>query len=88
MILSAGQDIQLHLHTEWLKILEVPIQPIEGQSGNNMADYSESAQSDIISLGLDLFKFSGFENEKPLKSNLLLTAFRYIEQIKKKMVKR
>lgn len=56
LILSAGQDVQLHLHPEWLKVYGLTIQPENGLSGANMSDYSAINQRHIIDMGLEAFK--------------------------------
>ena len=51
MVVSAGQEVQLHLHTEWLSVL--PDSPLPGQTGRNMHDFSEDEQARLIEIGLE-----------------------------------
>ena len=46
-ILQAGQDIQLHCHTEWLD-LALPDSPLKGLSGGNIKDFRFEDQCRIL----------------------------------------
>ena len=46
-ILEAGQDIQLHCHTEWLD-LALPDNPLKGLSGGNIKDFAFEDQCRIL----------------------------------------
>ncbi len=43
------QDVQLHLHPEWLQLAQLPL--LEGRVGYNLKDFSEQDQVELISLG-------------------------------------
>ena len=51
MIVSAGQEVQLHLHSEWLSVM--PDSPLPGRTGRNMHDFSEDEQARLIEIGLE-----------------------------------
>ena len=46
-ILEAGQDVQLHCHTEWLD-LAIPGGPFAGWSGGNIKDFSYDRQAELL----------------------------------------
>jgi hypothetical protein len=50
LILEAGQEVQLHLHTEWLDKLSQPI--LKGRKGIHMKNFSVEEQSRLIDVGL------------------------------------
>lgn len=50
-ILSAGHEVQLHLHTEWLEWFSSD--PVSGRRGQNMCDFSFEDQRRLITLGID-----------------------------------
>ncbi|MBI3772196.1 MAG: polysaccharide deacetylase [Gammaproteobacteria bacterium] len=57
MIQNAGQEVQLHLHPEWVHKSRNPILP--GRHGMNMRDYSEDEQDYLLSLGLGYMREAG-----------------------------
>jgi|SRR5579872_1704932 len=50
-ILSAGQEVQLHIHTEWLEWFSED--PIRGHRGQNMCDFNLDDQRSLIALGAE-----------------------------------
>jgi hypothetical protein len=54
---GAGHDVQLHIHTEWLKWMPEPIIP--GRTGRNMKDFSEEEQSVIVAKAADNLRAAG-----------------------------
>jgi hypothetical protein len=58
-ILEAGQDVQLHCHTEWLGIAG-PDNPLaSGRTGNNIADFPLDEQFEILSYARDVLIAAG-----------------------------
>ena len=57
-ILRAGQDIQLHCHTEWLD-LAPPESPLAGLSGRNLKDFSFEDQCRILEFARDMLVAAG-----------------------------
>lgn len=49
-IQNRGQEVQLHLHTEWLDYMRAPI--LAGRSGQNIKDFTEDEQACLIAEGL------------------------------------
>ncbi len=56
-ILTAGHDVQLHIHSEWLEF--APDKPLDGKTGRNMSDFTLDEQIWLISKGIDLLVQSG-----------------------------
>jgi hypothetical protein len=56
-ILTAGQEVQLHIHTEWLDYLEKS--PVDGRLGNNIGDFSLTDQILLIGQAADLMEQAG-----------------------------
>jgi hypothetical protein len=56
-ILDAGQEIQLHLHTEWLSDVAMPELPFEPRQ--NLGDYTLEEQTAIVRHGLDVLRDAG-----------------------------
>ncbi|MCB1773560.1 MAG: polysaccharide deacetylase family protein [Gammaproteobacteria bacterium] len=52
LIVDAGQEVQLHLHTEWLDEVDVPGLPRVGQKIPAMAQLDEHDQAAVIAWGL------------------------------------
>jgi hypothetical protein len=50
-ILTAGQDVQLHIHTEWLEWFSSD--PVSERRGQNMCDFSLDDQRRLIALGVE-----------------------------------
>jgi hypothetical protein len=50
-ILTAEQDVQLHIHTEWLEWFSSD--PVSGRRGQNMCDFSLDDQRRLIALGME-----------------------------------
>lgn len=46
-ILEAGQDVQLHCHTEWLE-LAGPANPLGSKTGHNIKDFTLSEQVELL----------------------------------------
>jgi hypothetical protein len=57
---EAGQEVQLHLHPEWLAWTEQPCVPSNGRE--TMGEFSESEQCKLIRRGLDNLRLAGAEN--------------------------
>jgi hypothetical protein len=50
-ILTAGQEVQLHIHTEWLEWF--PSDPVSARRGQNMCDFNFADQRQLIALGVE-----------------------------------
>src|SRR5687767_12659984 len=48
---DGGHEVQLHLHTEWLRRIEPPM--LAGRTGSNLRDYNEDEQAALIGRGLE-----------------------------------
>jgi hypothetical protein len=59
-IRSAGQEIQLHLHSEWLAMIHNTILP--NKTGSHLTDFSEDEQTTLIADGLEKLRDCGVEN--------------------------
>lgn len=57
MIRDAGQEVQLHLHTEWMGRAGDPALP--GPPRMSVRELSEDAQADVIALGLEWLRQAG-----------------------------
>lgn len=55
-LLDRGQEVQLHLHPEWLEFADAPPVPPRGRSH---ADYSEDEQERLIACAIDLLTEAG-----------------------------
>lgn len=51
MIQRGGQEVQLHLHTEWLAWMRPSLLP--GRAGQNMKDFTEQEQATLIGKGVE-----------------------------------
>ena len=60
-ILRAGQDVQLHCHTEWLK-LAPPGGPLAGLEGRNIKDFAFEEQCRILEWARDTLVSAGAPN--------------------------
>jgi len=59
LIQAKGQEVQLHLHTEWLKWLRDSVVALAGRTGQNMKDFSEDEQAALLARGLDNLRRAG-----------------------------
>ena len=57
MIQDRGQDVQLHVHTEWLAWMKDSILP--ARTGQNMKDFSEDEQTLLVAHGLRNLREAG-----------------------------
>lgn len=57
-IIAAGQDVQLHLHTEWLE-LAGKANPLRGRIGHNLADFSYDDQCELITFARETLIAAG-----------------------------
>lgn len=57
-IIEAGQDVQLHLHTEWLE-LAGNANPLRGKTGHNIADFTFDEQCELIAYARDTLAAAG-----------------------------
>ncbi|MGE4429848.1 MAG: hypothetical protein AB7E05_03790 [Sphingobium sp.] len=56
-ILSAGHDVQVHIHTEWLQWAKDS--PVEGRTGRNIGDFSLNDQVKLIKWARDALIHAG-----------------------------
>ncbi|WOF42769.1 polysaccharide deacetylase family protein [Sphingopyxis indica] len=56
-IVSRGHEVQLHIHTEWLKFAR--FNPVGKQTGRNIADFALPAQKKLIGLARDILVSAG-----------------------------
>jgi len=56
-ILSAGHDVQLHAHAEWLGMS--PTGPTDGRGGENMGDFGVEDQVRILGYGVEMLVAAG-----------------------------
>lgn len=56
-ILDAGHDVQLHIHTEWLK--HMPVDPLNGRRGTNIGAFSEADQTILLGRATELLVAAG-----------------------------
>lgn len=56
-ILTAGHEVQLHLHTEWLKWIEKDL--VGARRGANIADFSFEDQRRLLELGVEALEAAG-----------------------------
>ena len=67
-IQDAGQDVELHLHTEWLdKTKESPL-PNPGPSRENMKDYSYDEQRILLETGKELLLRAGADGIRAFRA--------------------
>ena len=57
-ILDAGQDVQLHLHTEWLELAGAA-NPLGGRTGLNLADFTYEEQLQLLEYARDTLVAAG-----------------------------
>ena len=56
-IVERGHEVQLHIHTEWLKFAR--FNPVGKQLGRNIGDFSLAAQKKLIGLARDILERAG-----------------------------
>ncbi len=56
-ILEAGQEVGLHLHSEWLPLLKRP--ELAGLEGGSLKDFTRPRQERLIALGLESLRQAG-----------------------------
>jgi hypothetical protein len=56
-ILERGHDVQLHVHTEWLRFAER--NPVGARTGNNLADFSLDEQSILLDYAIEQLMAAG-----------------------------
>lgn len=56
-IVDRGHDVQLHMHTEWLKFTQVGL--VGGRQGNNIRDFSLEDQAELISYARNILVEAG-----------------------------
>lgn len=56
-ILTAGHEVQLHLHTEWLKWIEKDL--VGDRRGANIADFSYDDQRRLLAIGVEALEAAG-----------------------------
>ena len=59
-ILAAGHEVQLHIHTEWLRFLDRS--PVDGRQGDQIADFSDEDQYALLGWARDLLVAAGAPN--------------------------
>ena len=60
VIQEGGHEIQLHLHTEWLRKMSDPI--LSGRTGRNIRDFSGEEQQLLIARGIEMIRACGVES--------------------------
>ena len=60
LIRESGQEVQMHLHTEWVKHSRRPILP--GRQGLNLRDFSLAEQEILLTTGLKNFSECGLNS--------------------------
>ncbi|MGY6637828.1 MAG: polysaccharide deacetylase family protein [Erythrobacter sp.] len=58
-ILEAGQDVELHCHTEWLRLAGADNPLASGRTGQNIADFPLDEQFEILSYARDVLIAAG-----------------------------
>ncbi|MBI5522111.1 MAG: polysaccharide deacetylase [Desulfarculus sp.] len=66
LVASAGQEVALHLHSEWLELLDLP--RLAGLRGDNLKDFSRQDQQRLIALGLEVMGRAGAGPVKALRA--------------------
>lgn len=59
LIREAGQEIQLHLHTEWVRDSKIPLLPDESKDGQHLFQFSSDEQRTLITKGHALLRDAG-----------------------------
>ncbi len=65
-IVDAGQEVQLHLHTEWLSDICAP--GLALKSRQNMSDFSQEDQTTIVRYGLATLRNAGAVNVTAMRA--------------------
>lgn len=65
-IVDAGQEVQLHLHTEWLSDVAVPGLTLTHRQ--NMSDFSRADQTSIVRYGLATLRDAGAANVTAMRA--------------------
>jgi hypothetical protein len=60
LLQHAGQDVQLHIHTEWLEHVEDS--PVGGRTGYNICDFSYDDQLKLLSIAKGMLQTAGVPN--------------------------
>jgi len=66
MLRENGQEVGLHIHSEWLKWIEVPL--VGERRGDNLKDYSRADQEVLIRRGLENLRECGAEEVKGFRA--------------------
>lgn len=66
LVAAAGQEVALHLHTEWLELLQVP--ELAALTGDNLNDFSRQDQQRLITLGLESLAQAGAGQVQALRA--------------------
>lgn len=66
LILEAGQEVALHLHSEWLPLLRHP--QLAGLRGGSLKDFSRPQQALLIAQGLDCLRQAGADRVRALRA--------------------
>jgi hypothetical protein len=56
-IKARGHDVQLHLHPEWLRLIDPS--PLPGRRGSNLHEFTEDEQFVLLGRGLDNLRAAG-----------------------------
>ncbi len=59
LLLEGGQDVQLHLHTEWVDEVKHPGLPAVTRKHQYLRMFDEEAQAQLIAVGADLLRQAG-----------------------------
>jgi hypothetical protein len=59
MVQGAGQEVQLHLHTEWVNEAIEPVLPGEQKKRQNMRNFTLDEQTMLIKAGIDMLERAG-----------------------------
>jgi hypothetical protein len=66
LIRGAGQEVQLHLHTEWLSAMPNPILP--GRPGRHLRDFTEDEQALLIGRAVENLAACGVEDVRAFRA--------------------
>jgi len=66
LIQGAGQEVQLHLHTEWLNAMQDPIVP--ARAGTHLRDYSEDEQTLLIGRAVENLRACGVKDVRAFRA--------------------
>ena len=65
-IVDAGQEVQLHLHTEWLSDIAAPGWTLKHRP--NMRDFNREDQTEIVRYGLERLRAAGAHNVTAMRA--------------------